>query len=49
MSLKRFMMKYTRPHELAHSVVGNARMVRKERRGPALFTTPIFQAARYTL
>ncbi|NMB85325.1 MAG: Flagellin N-methylase [Methanosaeta sp. PtaB.Bin018] len=39
-SLKRFMMKYTRPHELARSVVGNARMVRKERDGSCPFYNP---------
>lgn len=37
LSLKRFMMKYTRPHELARSVVGNARMMRKEKDGSCPF------------
>lgn len=37
LSLKKFMMKYTRPHELTSSVVGNARMMRKEKDGNCPF------------
>jgi len=40
LSLKKFMMKYTRPHELTRSVVGNARMMRKEKDGSCPFYNP---------
>ena len=45
LSLKRFMMDYTRPHELKGENVGNARMIKKRRVCPVRSSIPLFPAA----